>query len=314
MNKTLAVSCLALAALAPAQGVAVAISALTPVTLQATLGAQQNQASLAPGPLSAFGQVGAPVPPPYAYSGAQIQWSLHEEAALSQAMLAAGCSVVIGGSTASIGQSEFLVEFTGSAPTMPGFLDLLRDDMLEPGSPYPLVAVDVDNDGTIDFANVPASFTFPVVFGPTPKVLRVVMAAHLPGPGIASSQLRLRARPDNGLTITQNAAGCAHPLGLTPVFAQRGLRLTPMPLGGINVFVVGLSQQPVLLPPQYGLPCLLVPSPDIVLLDTTGELTIPLPATLRPITFHVQVVQVQFPPLSLNTGLVTSDGFTIHAQ
>lgn len=310
---TLSFSCLFLAVLAPAQSVAVAISTLTPVTLQATLFAQQNQTSQAPGPLPQSGWLVAEVPQ-HTFYGAEISWSRVATPTLSEAMLSARCSVGVAGATATTGQTEFLVELTGSVPGIPGFVDLLRTDTLLPGSQYPLVAVDIDNDGTIDFNSAPASFTFPVVFGTTPKRLRVVMSAQLSGPGLAGSELRVRARPDNALTITQNAAGCPNWLVVTPVFAQRGLQLVPDMLGGIDVYVVGLSQQPLLMPPQNGLPCLLVPSPDIVLLDTTGSLDIPLPATLRPITFHVQVVQVRLPPFSQTTGLVTSDGYTIHAQ
>jgi hypothetical protein len=92
-------------------------------------------------------------------------------------------------------------------------------------------------------------------------------------------------------------------------FADRGVVVS----GDPGFVVIGLSTQPLLLGPAplpASIPwaCLLMPAPDIVLFVPNG-LHVPLPASLRPVQFHVQTVYV-----SSGFSLWTSDGYTVTAQ
>ena len=138
-----------------------------------------------------------------------------------------------------------------------------------------------------------------MTLSPQPTDVRIVMSAQLNGAGTSLTTFSIAAKPRNAVATTQLVSGCASNYGdmLPPVqvFPDRGIDVGVVPGqdAGWNVFVIGLSQQPQLLPPQTG-PCLLLPSPDI-LLAQWNTLHIALPAIVRPVTFYVQGFEIGTP-------------------
>ncbi|MFK7739511.1 MAG: hypothetical protein AB8H80_04240 [Planctomycetota bacterium] len=95
-----------------------------------------------------------------------------------------------------------------------------------------------------------------------------------------------------------------------PSFANDGFALQEISgygepnSGTLTVAVLGLAQLPMLLP---GTPdCLLLPRPDVVVpLGPQGVYQQPIPAAVRPITVHVQAVQM------LQSSFVTASAFRV---
>jgi len=58
---------------------------------------------------------------------------------------------------------------------------------------------------------------------------------------------------------------------------------------------------------SLGLPCILLPTPDILLFEPSGQFHLPLPAIVRPLTFFAQGVTVS------QLGLLSTDGFVVSA-
>jgi hypothetical protein len=76
--------------------------------------------------------------------------------------------------------------------------------------------------------------------------------------------------------------------------------------------VVGLAQQPILLPQLGPAPCILVPRPDVLLpVLPSQDVTfgIPLPASVRPVTLQGQLVY-----LEPQGQLSVSDAWAVSAQ
>ena len=113
----------------------------------------------------------------------------------------------------------------------------------------------------------------------------------------------------------QAAAGCApapsnHALSIAPAFANAGVGLDLVPSQDLTVLVLGLAQQPLLLPGGVLAPCLVVPAPDVLLVVPPSVYfwsQVPLPAAVRPVTFHAQAVRLAA------SGLLTTDAFSVVA-
>jgi hypothetical protein len=76
--------------------------------------------------------------------------------------------------------------------------------------------------------------------------------------------------------------------------------------------VVGLAQQPILLPQIGPAPCVLVPRPDVLLPVSPLQvvtLAIPLPPSVRPMTLQGQLVF-----LEAQGQLSVSDAWAVSAQ
>ena len=299
----------------PSQGVTSRIFAATPITAQCLAGSQSQQATQPAGPLPTSGALTASIGPvPVGSALAQVSWNCFDT--LTESTVLVGNPMYVDptvGGVAVAGPNELVVEFSSATP-VPVVLEASRTSILSVGVPWPLVALDVGNDGTIEIPNLWA--TAPVTLavssvGPAPLQVRVLFASYLPSAGSSWTTVSIRARPDNGVWVQRNVLGCG-PLFMlepAPVFADRGVAV-----GGDPGFVlIGLSTQPLLLGPApfpASIPwaCLLMPAPDIVLFAPNG-LHVPLPASLRPVQFHVQTVYVS-PAFSL----WTSDGYTVIAQ
>jgi hypothetical protein len=204
---------------------------------------------------------------------------------------------------------DIVAEFAAPSP-VPIVLTFTRSSNLSPGNPWPSVGIDIGNDGTIEVPNLVSGMLASVVAGPQPVQVRILFGTQAITSGGSWAGVEIEARPDNTLNIVRNSLGCSSPwMFVNPVFEGRGVLV----YGDPGVAVIGLSTQPALLQPApfpaiIPWPCLLMPSPDIVLWAPSA-LHIPLPASLRPLVFHVQKVYV-----SQSDGLWTTDGYSIDAQ
>ncbi len=293
-----------------AQNVSISLSALTPLTVQMTSGTQSVQASLPPGPLPPSGDVTALA----GSETASVSWFTHVDDTTAFVGLynnILGSSIVLPASGLA-GPHEFLVQFAATAPA-PASLELSRGSQLSPGIPWPTVDIDLGNDGSIDIPNLGLSSTSTLSFGTQPFVLRVILASALPNNGTSATQVQLTLRPGNNLTVLQTATGCApmssgYGLAVAPTFVSSGVVLTLESTVDPMVLVLGLTQQPFLLPGSALAPCLVVPSLDVLLLPPPfSATTIPLPAAVRPATFQAQGVGISA------SGLLTTDAFSIFA-
>jgi hypothetical protein len=177
----------------------------------------------------------------------------------------------------------------------------------------PTVQLDFDNDGVIDVPIVGTNTTYAVTVGPQPKQVRIVVDAQLSAQVSLGDILALILTPDNGLAIAEPVASCdagqpPPPQMLQPSFDDRGIDLFLYSLPGQpSVLVFGFSPQPILLSMLGPLPCILLPSPDVVLLGT-GLFLLPLPASVRPVTFYVQGVTLA------PSGITTTTGYAVQAN
>ncbi len=302
-----------------AQSVGVAVSALTPLTLQAADGTNSVLANRPAGPLAPFDGFDASLPGNA--GGASLTWTYLGNASTSGsfARIEHSLSAVASGPafTAHAGPHEFLLEFT-AATSVAALLTITNHQQVSGGATAPSILLDYDNDGVIDVVDPPtqAPTVLARTFGPQPLRVRVIVDAAASGSSVAvTNALEFALTPDNGLTITEMVSECR---GVTPtpapvaapIFPGTGIQLTPQGYGGeLALVVLGLSPQPLVLGAFAGLPCILLPSPDLILLPSAANpASLPLPAAVRPVTLYAQGVTL------LPSGLVVSDGFAIDAH
>jgi hypothetical protein len=304
---------LSLGPVAVAQTISTSVRALAPLTVQVSNGVQSALATQPAGPLPASGQVLAQltIADEASASWSSASFADRAEVRLRHTLASPPSQPVNAAATAH----EFVVEFAAAGGAVPAQVVVRRTHAGSPGVPPPLIAVDLGNDGTIDLQG-PGTF-----FGPAqtvavqPLQVRVLMTSLLAGAGSSLTDVLVELRPVNGVLMVQNAMDCGPGPGaltaarlLPPfeVFADRGVDALIEVLGAPAVFVIGFGQQPVLLPQNGFVPCLLVPSPDVVLFQSA--LHVALPPAVRPVTFHMQVVSLT------EAGLRVSDGYTVIAQ
>lgn len=274
--------------------ITVSVDALTPISVTATDGAASLTTTLPAGPLSP-------------------QWFEVESD-----LAALGTSAVVGGSTAttnneaycSIGFGcvngsptavtatntvESLVTFSAPVPTPVRFL-LELHSVLPAGATVPVVEVDVDNDGTIDYAHgVWQTFLGSRTIGPGGIQFRVILQGGLQQQGSMFEDLLLRVMPNNNTSIFTSAVGCVGTgPGVYESFLDTGVSIrNDIPSSYPRVFVFGLDTQPVILPTVSQVPCLLLPRLDLVMaIGGFSGVELALPASVRPATFWVQNVEL----------------------
>ncbi len=300
------------------QSPTVTVSAANPLVVLVSTATGGVQSTLPAGPLVSGGSLVASLPGP-GFSWAGVSWQAAADDHQASFWLEATIDAATAPSTFAghVGPNEFLLQCTASGPA-PARLFASRQGNLVPGAPWPTVQVDFGNDGTIDIADLgfPGVNRFEPAFGVQPILVRIVIDASLLGPGRSQTWVSVDLLPENNVTLATVAIGCSAsgwPLVLYPSFTDRAIDIFLWPgttfLADPTVFVVGLSQQPLLLPAMPWAPCLLVPSPDILLVPPPGaaDLHIPLPAVLRPVEFWVQSAAVT--PI----GLWTTDAVRVTA-
>ncbi|MCU0862796.1 MAG: hypothetical protein MUC36_03300 [Planctomycetes bacterium] len=299
-----------------AQAVTASLTALTPVTVQVSDGASTDSNSWPAGPL-----------PNYVFSvAASLTGSVYGAAAVGWSVISGDSASVVritheivnpSGSTSFSGRAgpnEFLVEFAAAVPVTAN-LRLTRWADLSAGAPWPRVQVDFGNDGVIDVADLSTTQGASLVpsFGPQPLRVRLIVDANLGSELMSSTVVGVVLTPENNLTITPVVASCnpgvpAPPPFVQPSFQNRGIDLSlAQQLLEPSLLVLGFGAQPVLLSLNASLPCILLPTPDIVIFEPSGIRNVPLPASLRPLTFFVQGVTLAAP------AWLTTDGSVVTA-
>lgn len=311
---TLCLTLCHVAASLPAQIVQASLAAVTPIHVQVATTTQTVGSTVPAGPLGPQ-LLQAVLPGTGSQTRSAASWSVEASAKETAVVLSHQLSNYVPGAVLDAGPHEFQLAFTATA-NAPGRLVLTVETSTWPGVPTPAIAIDIDDDGIVDWPIVGGGTTTidagTFVFGTQPKLVGVSMQSAVSGAGLSWVAVRASVLPANDLFVTPAAIGCAplSPFSLLvePVFADRGIDFTSPQIGDPMVLVLGLSQQPVLLPPFFGTTCLLLPALDIVLFDPApSEYHVALPTSVRPVTFHAQGVQVTTaqPTLLLPTEAVT---------
>lgn len=293
-----------------AQSVGVSLAAANPLTVSVAAGGLVASDTVPAGPLTTQTSVSAWLP--VGHASAQWWSNLSNYVQLQHRL---GLDAGQTGSAGTAGTHEFVVTFT-SAVTRNVMVEAWRNVQLTPGAPWPRVQLDIGNDGTVEVADLSVSglTSFPVTFGPGPLEVRVVIDAGLLAPGFLENRVALYIVPDNDLDLTVIVPDCnpvlpSPPPFLGPSFEGRGIQLAMnQPLGSLAFLVFGFTPQPQFLGLNAGLPCMLLPSPDIVALAAAHPMHIALPASIRPLTFYAQGVLVS------PQGVLTTAGYQVRAN
>src|SRR5262245_14077213 len=297
--------------LLPAQ--TAALSALSPVTVRAQLASQTQTVSAPVGPLAAFQQLHAELGVTGSGSNAvsNLLWSVIQQPWTMSMVLAHHASVASAtAASADVISCDLLLQLSNATPIQVQ-LDLRRWIATPAGVPAPTIRIDVGNDGIFELTES-SLVILPVVvgaaLGPTPLAVRVQYMGALASPGTIHNTLAIDVTPV-GVSFQDAAVGCdpSHQLFAAPTFDGgvimyvSGFVYVPGFPQELAVIVLGLSAQPVILPSSQWLPCLLIPSPDALVLRLDSSFfTLPIPFAVRPIAIFAQPVIVW--PTSLQTG------------
>ena len=308
MNTLRIVVCASIGCVATAQQLTVA--AATPLTVSAQNAGTTTSNSIPAGPLASVGWINASSPGG-GLAQANVVWQV-EATPISLSFDTWQMATVLPQATApasaSAGPHEYLLHLTSPSP-MSMLISAHRWFDLFPASPLPQLQVDVLDDGVPEFV-LTSTQTGPswpiavVTTGPLPVPIRVRLASLATAGGTGgNASLRLTATPNNGLDISRVVIGCSpsNALECHPSFVGTGVDFwaSSSPFYP-SVLVLGLGPQPVVFPTVLGVPCILGPSPDLLVLvtpSTTMPFTLPLPPAVRPVTVYAQVVQLPLPLL-----------------
>lgn len=311
---------LALPLLSPtlaAQSFATQITALTPLVTQATLGAQTTTTTVPVGALPGAGQSLALAQQSVntAVSG-NLSWSTANSTYAARVGIDAQLQTYGSppAASASVAPSELLVEWLPNGA--PGAVLEVTSQWAGNGAPTPAVQIDLGNDGVFDLTGTFGTTTVPVPTGQVYQV-RVVIQADLPVGALSShTYVTLEMRPDNRVQVTQTVDSCSPTspsLLVLETFVDHGIVLQSAAPLSIGVVVIGFAPllAPLPIPIAPG-PCLLLPAPDVLVVDPlfgVGSIPIALPPAVRPVTFYVQAVAVSF------SGVLggSSPGYTVDA-
>lgn len=256
---------------------------------------------------------------------ARALWSTNTDSDMSK-----GCNYtihnqVLNSSSATIPQHELVIELTATAPR-PVKVTYSFNSASNSGP----IQFEVDMGDTGSFSSVARSLSLNMTLSPQPYRIRIRAQAHTPGPAnpfpipfTAHGWFDLNVTPENDLTLTKVVQGCGTEAVVGQVFTSSGIGLrapnTPQLFNRPVVAVLGLAAQPFALPnlSTSQFPCLLYPRPDVVIAfvptpiasrSTSSAYSLPIPATVRPFGFFVQVVKI-----ASATDLRTSDGYFVNA-
>ncbi len=290
-----------------AVGQNVSLSANVATTCFAVAGAQIESATLPAGAMPASGGLVAGTAPPAAL--ASFSWVAQASPTGMQAYLSQHCSLAAGGTAASCGLLDVRVDLTAPVP-MEVTLRVTKQILAAAGVGSPVLRVDVGDDGTFEVTEATGGTLYvPLTIGPVPFRVRVLMDAGITIPGLVTSALSLDVLPGANTQAVQVVGGCG-PLGhgARPRLdgnLELSFESQVLPFG---VVVLGLSPQPVLLGILPQAACVLMPSPDLLLLALPAtSFTLNVPPAARPVSIWSQVVGLDA------GGLVTSDGFRTYA-
>lgn len=314
MRTSVAVSCLLVLSPLAAQSVGVSIAAASPLAVSVTENGVTSTNTVPAGPLTSYGNL--TTASQTGQGGAGCTWFAYSATSVVGLTLHHVLTNAVGPNlSARTGPHEFLLTYTSAVPRDVVF-EAYRYTDLSPGEAWPVVRIDVGDDGVFEVDSLsPLGETIDnVSFGPQPLVVRVVVDAALGAGQFIDNFLSLAMLPDNDLDLTIPMAGCMQylpppPPFLQPSFDGRGLDfVVPQDPAEPAVIVFGFAPQPLVLGLLEALPCVLLPSPDVVVLPPSYSFHLPLPASVRPATLFVQGVKL------LPQGLATTDGYSVMAH
>jgi len=300
---------------ARAQQVTIQASAVTPIAVwNWTYWGTQQTSTLPAGPLPAAGsveQLGGP--------WASVSWLTQSSASeTSFGILSQRSSLQP--SVMVAGTDAFEVVLDLSAPSARAIELVLERADASPNQAQPAtVSIDIGNDGIVEYADLPTNGPITLsglTAGPNPLQVSLAMSATSIGSfgtwGTASTDVLVRVRPDNDVTIVKEVDGCVPGQpgfdAPVPVFADAGVDLHFTP----GLLIASAQSTPILWTPSSPLPfvgpCLIVPSPDILLWEPSGTLHVALPPEVRPGQLHLQVAFLT------PTGVGASDGYQLLAH
>lgn len=291
--------------LLPASALAQSLQPSVPAPMVQSVGTAQAVLSLGTLPSGTLPNVGAAaIGQPGA--AARLAWQAEQSAAGLYFHVNWSTDIAAPSLGASLQSQGILLAL--SAPTVgAGLLELEGGNFGFVGA-LPTLAIDVDDDGLVEFdASVPTR-SLPILLGPTPTLVSVRITANHVGSG--SSSLTLQCRPNGAATVSQWNVGCdAVPFGIAPTFDGNFLAGSLPIAGQLSIGVLSLRLQGVLLGQHQGLPCLLLPAPDVVLpIALAAPQAVVVPPALRPLVFFGQGVG-----LGAN-GLVAGNAFAAQAR
>lgn len=194
---------------------------------------------------------------------------------------------------------------------MPVEIELSRVLTASPGAFAPTFGIDLGDDGIFElFETGLPSGTYWRVLGPTPIAIRLRSQVTQTGPGSVALRLHVTIRPANNLTVSPVAMPCASNdmLQVLPSFVGQGIETLVYGTPPTGIVVLGLGPFPQALPTTSATPCVLLPSPDLVIYAPYPQtFYLPLPAAVRPLTLWMQGVSIT------PTGLGTTLGYTVLA-
>lgn len=282
-----------------AQTVTVTTEALTPLPVTMSQGGQAWTQSLPAGPLAGSGNVTTILPGAVDY--AQLRWGSNVSAIAATHSLELSTQLYAA-DYAQVGVGEVLVTFTGSGlASMPCVFDVFVTGQAAN------MFIDVGNNGTFDWLY--GQGTGSADIATQPLQLRIRFDTITAQAGSRYSTLNVRVRPAYDIHVFRLSTSCGSSADFSvdtlfdPTFAD--IRSSS---SHTSWHVLGLTSQPVLLPialTQTTAPCMLIPSPDVIL--RTGGVFLKIPPVIRPATLYLQLVDLT------PAGLRVSDTFQVIA-
>ncbi len=291
--------------LIPASAIAQSLQPSVPAPIVQSVGTAQAVLSSGTLPSGALPNVGAAA---IGQPGAAARLAWHAEQSAAGLYFHVDWSADLATPTLGASLQSQGILLALSAPTVGAALLELEGENFGFVGIVPTLAIDVDDDGLVEFdASVPTR-TVPILLGPTPTLVRLRIAANHVGSG--SSSLTLQCRPNGAATVSQWNVGCdAVPFAISPTFDGNFLAGSLPIAGQMTIGVLSLRLQSVLLGQHQGLPCLLLPAADVVLpISGIAPQAIVVPPALRPLVFFGQGVG-----LGAN-GVVAGNAFAAQAR
>jgi hypothetical protein len=292
------------------QTVSLAVTAATPLTARALAVATNDVQTRPAGPLSPSGGAVAQVISTIGESASmQLNWQTLPPGQLER--LGFRCNFlgwaygVTSPASAAMDPFELLVHVSAPAARRVMIAGSVAGGA-SPGTPAPQLELDLFDDGLVEWSTLVSGGPVSVLVGPTPVAIRIRGAASLPSNGLSQAEGIIEITPDNHVDILQLVQGCVGLLRFEQAFAHDGVRLS-VPAGYLCVGVFGLGVQPLVLPAYAGLPCLLLPSPDVLVVIPANGYDLPIPAPVRPLVFFAQAVWIDV------QGLATTPGYRASA-
>lgn len=239
---------------------------------------------------------------------ARTQWDLVETEISSSLHIENFVEVTAVNFTADAGPQQFLLEYSSITPVAARLE--LNAALFGLPSIHVVNAVDYGNNGIYDVTNLVGAGPQQIAsadLSTDPIVIRILVDSAQFTLGWSQINIDVKLVSDDPIAVTRFPVACdTNDFSVERVFGNAGLVVaTQLPL---SVAVFGFGQQPQSLPLAAVSSCLLVPTPDVVVMMTPGvNLPIVLPVAIRPIALHAQLVALTA------QGLTSSDSVQILA-